>query len=75
MNKACVQHQELTAYRLSLKISCLEVLHQCSQLDAIIVIVYYFFAGTLNTTHIHLPVMRDEHQGLSTMPVRNLETA
>jgi hypothetical protein len=49
-----------------------EVPHQCLQLDAIIVIVYYCFAGTRITTHIQLPVMRDEHQGLSTMPISKL---
>lgn len=31
-----------------------------------------FFAWTRITTHIQLPVMRDEHQGLSTMPISKL---
>ena len=76
MNKACVKHLELTAYRLNLKdllsgSSAPMFAVGCNNCHCPL-----FFAGTHNTTtHIFkLPVMRDEHQGLSTMPNRNLET-
>lgn len=75
MNKACMKHLELTAYRLNLKdllsgSSAPMFAVGCNNCHCLL-----FLPGHTTPQHIFkLPVMRDEHQGLSTMPNRNLET-